>query len=68
LDLAEKNYETLVEALTNNVMNTATNSSSTPTLSLPQSSCTFPNLANQSHMHIKEESEIYQNDKGDIAD
>jgi hypothetical protein len=34
LNLAEKNYENLVEVLTNNVMNTAANSSYNPTLSL----------------------------------
>jgi hypothetical protein len=34
-DLAEKNYENLVEVLTNNVMNTVANSSYNPTLSLP---------------------------------
>jgi hypothetical protein len=47
LNLAEKQYENLVEALTNNVMNTAANSSYNPKLSLPQSSFTFPNLSNQ---------------------
>ena len=35
LNLGEKNYENLVEVLTNNVMNTAANSSYNPTLSLP---------------------------------
>jgi hypothetical protein len=34
LDLAEKNYENLLEALTNNSLDTAA-SSSNPTLSLP---------------------------------
>ena len=36
---------------------------SNPTLSLPQSSSTFPNLSNQSDM-----SEIYHNSKRDIAE
>ena len=35
LNLGEKNYENLVEVLTNNVMNTVANSSYNPTLSLP---------------------------------
>ncbi len=46
LNLGEKNYENLVEALTNNAIDIA---SSNPTLSLPQSSSpTFPNLSDQS--------------------
>jgi len=36
LNLTQKHYENLVEALTNNAMNTAANSSYNPTLSLPQ--------------------------------
>jgi hypothetical protein len=36
LGLAEKNYENLVEVLTNSAINTAANSSYNPTLSLPQ--------------------------------
>ena len=39
LDFTEKNYENLVEAFTKNAIATA---SSNPTLSLPQSSSTFP--------------------------
>jgi hypothetical protein len=66
LDLAEKNYENLVEVLTNNVMNTAANSSYNPTLSLPQTSSTFPNLSNQSDIYRTEESKIY--DVGDDND
>jgi ABC-type phosphate/phosphonate transport system substrate-binding protein len=66
--LAEKNYENLVEALTNNAINSAVTSSSSPASSLPQSSSTFPNLFNQSDTHRKEESEIHDNGKGDIAD
>ena len=51
LNLGEKNYENLVEALTNNVINTAavaTSSSSNLSLSQLQSSSTFPNISNQS--------------------
>jgi hypothetical protein len=51
LNLGEKNYENLVEALTNNVINTAavaTSSSSNLSLSRLQSSSTFPNISNQS--------------------
>jgi hypothetical protein len=67
LHLTEKHDESVVEALTNNAINT-TAASSTPTLSSPQCSCTFPNLANQNDIHRKEESEIYDNCKGDILD
>ena len=39
MDLVEKNYENLVETLTNNAIDNAANaSSSDPTLSLPQPS------------------------------
>ena len=41
LDLAEKHYQNLVEALTNDSIDTAS-ASSNPTLSLPQSSSIFP--------------------------
>ena len=65
LDLAEKNYENLIEALTNNAM---TPSSSDPTLSLPQSSSTFPTPSNQSDTYRIEYSERYHNNsRGDIA-
>jgi hypothetical protein len=66
LYLTEKNYKNLVEALTNNAINTA--APSNPTLSLPQSSSTFANLSNQSDAYRIEESEIYDDSKGDIAD
>ena len=47
LDLAEKNYEDLVEVLTNNAIDTViTESSSNPTLALPQSLLTYPNPSN----------------------
>ena len=68
LDLAEKHFDNLVEGLTNNALNTATASPS-PTLTLsPPSSSGFPNLSNQSHKYGIEESEIYYNSRGDIAD
>jgi septal ring factor EnvC (AmiA/AmiB activator) len=69
LDLAEKHYENLVEALTNNAIKTAADASSNSTLSLPQSSSTL-NLSpyNQSDSYRIEESEGFQNSKGDIAD
>jgi predicted HTH domain antitoxin len=59
-DLAEKHYENVIDVLASNAI---TNASSNPTLSLPSSSFTFPNLANQGVP-----SEIYHNNKGDIAD
>ncbi len=67
LDLAEKHYENLVEELTNNAIDTAANSSNSA-LPLSQSSPAFPNLPNQTHTYRIEESEIYHNSKGDIAD
>ena len=67
LHLAEKNYEDLVEVLTNNAINAAASSSSNPTLSLSLSSI-FPSPYNQSDTCIIEEPEIYDNSKGDIAD
>jgi hypothetical protein len=43
LDLAEKHYENILEALTDNVKDTAiTDSSSNPALGLPQSLLTYP--------------------------
>jgi hypothetical protein len=56
LDLSEKHYENLIEALTNDAINNATAASSNPALSLPQSS-TFSNLSNQSDTYRKEEPE-----------
>jgi hypothetical protein len=66
LNLAEKNYENLVEALTNNVMDTAANSSHNPTLS-PSPSSTFQNSFDQIDTYKVEEPETY-NSKRDIAD
>jgi hypothetical protein len=70
LDLTEKHYENIVEALTNKFIGTTTTASpsSSPTLSLPQSSSTFPNLSDQSNTYRIEEPEIYDDRKGDIAD
>jgi hypothetical protein len=67
-DLAEKHYENLVEVLTNDVMDTAVNSSHNRALPLPQSSSTFSNIVNQSDTYRIEEPEIYDGSKGDIAD
>ena len=62
--LTEKNYENLVGALTNNAIDSA---SSNPTSSLHYSSSTFPNLFNQSDTYTIEDSESFDNGKGDIA-
>jgi hypothetical protein len=69
IDLAEKNYENLVEAFTKNAIHIATSvsSSTNPTLSLPQSSSTFPNSFDQIDIYGIEESENYHNSKGDIV-
>ena len=70
LDLAERNYENLVQALTNNAIdNAGASSSSNPILSLPQSSSsTFPGPSNKIATYRIEEPEDYHDDKGDIAD
>jgi hypothetical protein len=65
LDLAEKQYENLVEVLTNNAIN-AVCASLNPTLSLTSSSI-FPKLSNQSDKYRIEQSESFRNSKGDIA-
>ena len=65
LNLGEKNYENLVEALANNTINAAAISNPTPSLRQPS---TFPNLSNQNDTYRAEESETYHNSKGDIAD
>jgi hypothetical protein len=65
--LTEKHYENILEALTNNVIDTAAASSSNPALSLSGSSSTFSNPFYQSDTYRKEEPEIYDNSKGDIA-
>jgi len=68
LNLGEKNYENLVEVLTNNAINSAVTSSPNPALSLPHSSSTFQNSFDQIDTLRKEESESFDNTKGDIAD
>ena len=65
VNLGEKNYENLVEALANNVVN---NASSNTTLSLAQSSSTFPGPSNKIATYRIEEPETCHNSKGDIAD
>ena len=66
LDLSEKNYENIVEALTNNaIFNVGTSSNST--LSLLQSSATFSNPSSQSDACEIGKPET-TNSKGDIAD
>jgi hypothetical protein len=68
-DLTEKHYENLVEAFTKSAINAIDSSSSLNlTLSLPQSSSTFPNSFDQIDTLRKEESESFDNTKGDIAD
>jgi hypothetical protein len=67
-DLAEKNYENLVEVLTNSAINNATHASSNPPFFLPQSSSTFPKLSNQSDKYRIEQPESFHNSKDDIAD
>jgi hypothetical protein len=67
LYLTEKNYENLVEALTTNGIDTVSASSNT-ILSLPQSSFTFQNVSNQNDTYRIEESESFDNSKGDIVE
>jgi hypothetical protein len=69
--LIEKHCENIVEVLTNNAIDTAAGCSFDPTPSLPSSSSSLilPNQSDQSDIYrIEEESEIYRNSKGDIAD
>jgi hypothetical protein len=72
LNLGEKNYENLVEALTKNVIDIAASASSSlnSTLSLPQSSSSsaFPNSFDQIDIFRKQDSESFHNNKGYIAD
>jgi hypothetical protein len=59
------------QALMNNTIDTtavAASSSSDPTLSLPQSSSTFPSLSNQIDTYRIEKPESFHNSKDDIAD
>jgi hypothetical protein len=68
LDLSGKNYQNLVEALTNNVIDNngvaAALSSSNPPPSLPSSSA-FLGPYNKSDTYKIEDPEIYHNTKGD---
>jgi hypothetical protein len=60
--------KTFVEELTKSAINNTARASSNPQFLLPQSSSTFVNLSNQSDKYRIEESEIYDNSKGDITD
>jgi hypothetical protein len=66
-DLAEKCYETIVEALTSDSIAIAA-SSSNPTLSSLQSPSIFPSPSNKSNSYGKEEPESYDNHNGDIVE
>ena len=69
LNLGEKHYENLVEALTNDfISSVATSCAPNPALSLPSSSSTLSSPLNQSDIYRIEESESFHNSKGDIAD
>jgi hypothetical protein len=70
LDLTEKHYENIVEALTKDAIDIATSASSlNSTLSLPHSSSSaFSNSFDQIDIFRKEESESSHNRKGGIAD
>jgi hypothetical protein len=68
LDLIEKHYEKLAEALTKKTIDiaaSASSSSSDPKLSLPSSTL---GSYNQSDMYRIEQTEPYHNSKGNIAD
>jgi hypothetical protein len=68
LDLAEKNYENLIEAFTKNAIDNAANaSSSDPTLSLPSSSA-FLGPYNKSDTYKTDKEEMFHHSKGDIAE
>src|SRR5829696_8482975 len=70
MDLGEKHYENLVEALTNNAIDNAAHaSSSNRKITLPSLSSTF-NLGpyNQNDIYRIKESEIYDSHNGDIAE
>jgi hypothetical protein len=68
LYLTEKNYQNLVEALTNNAIDTAAGTSN-PTLLLPSSSSsTVSSPLNQIDIYRIEESEIHHNSQSDNAD
>jgi hypothetical protein len=64
MNLGEKNYENLVEALTNNAIDTVASSIS----SVLEPSSTFLGPCPQTYIHRVEESEGFHNNEGDIAD
>jgi len=66
LDFAQKNYENLVETLTNISISSAVTSSNT-TLSLPSSS-SFSGSYNQNNTFRIEKIETFHNSKDDITD
>jgi hypothetical protein len=68
LDLAEKNYNNIVEALTKDAIDTALSPPNSASSSLLQSSSTFPNLSNQRDMDRMDNSESFLQNKSDIAD
>ena len=65
LDLIEKQYEKLAEALTKNTIDIAASASSS---SDPKLSSTFPRPSNRGNTYRIEDSEHYHNNKGDIAE
>ncbi len=64
MNLGEKNYENLVEELTNNAIDTVASSIS----SVLEPSSTFLGPCPQTYIHRVEESEGFHNNEGDIAD
>ena len=68
MNLGEKNYQNLVEVLTDGAINNATHASLNSLFFLPQSSDTFPGLSNQSDTYKVKRSEIFHNSKGDITE
>jgi len=63
LDESKMLYDSLLHHFTSSIMDNAAGASSSD----PKLSSAFPNLSNQSDTHRKKESEIYHNDKVDIA-
>jgi hypothetical protein len=66
LNLGEKHYENIVEALTNHVINNAADSSFNSTVSLPSSS-SFLCPYNQNNTYRIENPESFHNGDGDVA-
>jgi hypothetical protein len=67
LYLGEKHYENIVDAFTNNVINTGA-ASHNPKPASPLSSSTFLNPSSPSDNFRIQESEYFHSNKGDIAD